>query len=48
MPKLKDIKAEGEVKTFPCPWCGAKVYETGTTWACSKCNFYMPKRKKEG
>lgn len=41
--RLKDIKA-GEIKTKPCPKCGADMYETGTSWSCSQCNYYELKQ----
>ena len=40
--KLKDIKPE-KIKTRKCPKCGAQMYETGTSWSCSRCNYYEAK-----
>jgi len=46
MPKLKDVKEEKKKpRTFICPECEERVYETGTGWACSKCSFFVFKGK---
>ena len=43
--RLKDIKPE-KTKTRKCPKCGAPMYETGTSWSCSRCNYYEVKKEE--
>jgi len=48
MPKLKDIKEEKEKpRSFICPECEERVFETGTSWVCSNpgCSFRVFKGK---
>lgn len=39
--KLRDIEQEErEVEVKKCPKCAkGKLYETGTSWSCNRCNY---------